>query len=269
MLGLNNKALKRLEPDDAKVSSPVLRGRRRWRHLLCYPTLIFMTIIVCVQAFAEENPALFQEALRDAIEQATEVQKETGKLLNGKPAGNFFAHDFFENGPSKKSCPSQGLKGSADSAKGCVKDTKSPVPESVSLPRGSTPQENTDRILVFVSFSMPEASLKTLAQEAQRVSTQRDVSQRVSTQGAAPQKHNVVLVMRGLYRDSFVKTAQKIQELGIAVDIHPELFEAHHVTSVPTFVRLEDGKAIHTLKGNVTLDFVVKTFEDQRVGEVP
>lgn len=40
MLGLDQKALKRLEPDDAKVSSPVLRGRRRWRHLLCYPTLI-------------------------------------------------------------------------------------------------------------------------------------------------------------------------------------------------------------------------------------
>ena len=101
---------------------------------------------------------------------------------------------------------------------------------------------------------MPETSLKSLAQEAQRVSTQ---------------KHHVVLVMRGLYEDSFVKTASKLQELGIAVDIHPELFEAHHVTSVPTFVRLENGEPIFSLRGNVTLDFVLKTFEDQKVEEAP
>jgi hypothetical protein len=36
-LGLT-KAFKRLEPDDGKLSSPVLRGRRRWQHLFCYPT---------------------------------------------------------------------------------------------------------------------------------------------------------------------------------------------------------------------------------------
>jgi hypothetical protein len=37
-LGLNNKALKRLEPYEAKVSSTVLRGRRDWKLSLCYPT---------------------------------------------------------------------------------------------------------------------------------------------------------------------------------------------------------------------------------------
>jgi Type-F conjugative transfer system pilin assembly protein len=228
-----------------------------------------MTFIFCVQALAEENPAIFQEALRDAIEQATKLKKEANKFIKENLVNDPFAYNFFENGPSKKGCPSQGLKGSTSTVKGCARNTTPPIPESVSLPGGATPQENTDRILVFVSFSMPEASLKSLAQEAQKVSTQRDVSQRVSTQEAAPQKHNVVLVMRGLYRDSFVKTAQKIQELGIAVDIHPELFEVHHVTSVPTFVRIEGSQPTHTLKGNVTLDFVVKTFEEQRVGEVP
>jgi len=109
------------------------------------------------------------------------------------------------------------------------------------------PQKEDSRLLVFVSLSMPDASLKALAQDAKR--------------------HNAVLVMRGLYQDNFVKTAQKLQELGIAVDIHPELFETHHVTSVPTFVKLKDGRPIYSLKGNVTLDFVVNTFESQRIKE--
>lgn len=37
--GLTLKAFKRLEPYDRKLSRTVLRGRRRWQHLLCYPTL--------------------------------------------------------------------------------------------------------------------------------------------------------------------------------------------------------------------------------------
>ena len=214
---------------------------------------------VCAETFAEETFTLSQEALTGAIEQAIELQRETNKLLNGKLTGNFLAQNFFESAPTQKGCPSQGLKGSTDTVKGCVKNTKSLIPENVSHQGGRLIFENTNHILVFVSFSMPEASLKSLAQEAQR-----DASQGVSFQ-----QPPVVLVMRGLYQDSFVKTALKLQELGIAVDIHPELFETHHVTSVPTFVKLENGQPIHSLKGNVTLDFVVKTFEKQRVGRTP
>lgn len=230
---------------------------------------LILISFVGVQTFAEENLALSQEALTGAIEQAIELQRQTGKLLNGKLTENFLAQNFFESQPNQKGCPSQGLKGSTDTVKGCVKNTTLPISENVSHQGDTLALENANHILVFVSFSMPEASLKSLAQEAQR-----DASQGVSTQGDASQgisfqQPPVVLVMRGLYQDSFVKTALKLQKLGIAVDIHPELFETHHVTSVPTFVKLENGQPIHTLKGNVTLDFAVKTFEKQRVGRTP
>ena len=220
--------------------------------------LILMSF-ACVQTFAEETFTLSQEALTGAIEQAIELQRQTNKLLNGKLTENFLAQNFFESQPSQKGCPSQELKGSSDTVKGCVKNTKSLIPENISLQGSRLIFENANHILVFVSFSMPEASLKSLAQEAQR-----DTSHGVSFQ-----QPPVILVMRGLYQDSFVKTALKLQKLGIAVDIHPELFETHHVTSVPTFVKLENGQPIHSLKGNVTLDFVVKTFEKQRVGRTP
>lgn len=39
-LGLSTKAFKRLEPYDAKVSRTVLRGRRKGRLFLCYPTIV-------------------------------------------------------------------------------------------------------------------------------------------------------------------------------------------------------------------------------------
>ena len=43
-LVLRKLGLKRLEPYDGKLSSTVLRGRRKWQHLLCYPTLILIIL---------------------------------------------------------------------------------------------------------------------------------------------------------------------------------------------------------------------------------
>lgn len=103
---------------------------------------------------------------------------------------------------------------------------------------------NSPKLFVFVSLSMPEASLKELGHQAK--------------------KHSAVLVMRGLHQDSFVKTAEKLKELGITVDIHPDLFEQYQVTIVPTFIQIQDGKLIHRLSGNVTLPFCVEKF-----GEAP
>ena len=143
-------------------------------------SLILMSF-VCAETFAEETFTLSQEALTGAIEQAIELQRQTNKLLNGKLTENFLAQNFFESQPSQKGCPSQGLKGSSDTVKGCVKNTKSLIPENISLQGSRLIFENANHILEFVSFSMPEASLKSLAQEPQRDASQRDAIQRVAT----------------------------------------------------------------------------------------
>jgi conjugal transfer pilus assembly protein TrbC len=187
--------------------------------------LVFVIFIFENQMLAKDT-FVSSEILLDAIKQAEKFQQQANDLISEHPFSSFERQD------TNKVCVSQRLDGRK--AKGC-------------LQKFSTSQKQSGQILVFISFSMPEVSLKALSQESQ--------------------KHSAILVMRGLYQDSFVKTALKLQELDIAVDIHPELFETQHITSVPTFVRLENGEPIHSLKGNVTLGFVMKTFEDQRIKE--
>ena len=167
-------------------------------------------------------------------EQLRKIKTESAKIIDQE--------NLIEGLNTKAGCPSQLFTKKGELRENCSSKTvQSPKDADVLL------SEKKDQLLVFVSFSMPEASLKSLAQDAE--------------------KYNAVLVMRGLYEDSFVKTANKLKNLGIGVDIKPELFETHKVTAVPTFVVLKSDQSLWCLKGNVTLDFVMKTFKDQHVGD--
>ena len=95
-------------------------------------------------------------------------------------------------------------------------------------------------LLIFVSLSMPEASLKSLYQEAESL--------------------GAVLVLRGLQDHSFKKTASTLKRLGIAVQIDPTLFTRHEVRQVPTFIGLY-SEGVHRLSGNVSLSYVIEQFE--------
>jgi type-F conjugative transfer system pilin assembly protein TrbC len=119
----------------------------------------------------------------------------------------------------------------------------------------------SEKLLVFVSFSMPKASLKALAMEAV--------------------KHNAVLVMQGLKDDSFKVTQQAFLDLtddGQTFDSHkaevatqnglqgfevnPELFKTYKITKVPVFVLVKDTREISRLSGNVTLKFAAQKLKE-------
>jgi type-F conjugative transfer system pilin assembly protein TrbC len=95
-----------------------------------------------------------------------------------------------------------------------------------------------DGIIVFVSFSMPKASLMKLGDQSQ--------------------KYKATLVLRGIHEDSFLKTKDKILEInpkGLQLQIHPDLFRQYNIKRVPTFVLVKNGMEINRLSGNVTLEF--------------
>lgn len=96
------------------------------------------------------------------------------------------------------------------------------------------PSKKEEEILIFVSFSMPEASLIKLSQEG-------------GTKGR--------LILRGLKNNSFSETAQLLKKLEIQVDLDPEAFKTFHVTTVPTFIYLKGDKEISRLNGDVTFSF--------------
>ncbi|TDR30294.1 type-F conjugative transfer system pilin assembly protein TrbC [Hydromonas duriensis] len=82
-------------------------------------------------------------------------------------------------------------------------------------------------VLVFVSFSMPEASLKRIATEVAKV--------------------HGTMVLRGFVGDSLKQTVDALNpltNLGAQVQIHPELFKAFNVTQVPTYVLVKPGSSL-------------------------
>jgi len=96
-------------------------------------------------------------------------------------------------------------------------------------------------LLIFVSLSMPKTTLKALYEEAQT--------------------HRAVLVLRGLKDNSFKKTTENLQQLGIALQIDPLLFKKYQIKTVPTFVWVTETET-HTLVGNVSLGYALSQFKE-------
>lgn len=111
------------------------------------------------------------------------------------------------------------------------------------------------KLLVFVSFSMPLQTLKTLGSQVNAVGGK--------------------LVLRGLVGGTlgssargqdFKETAKKLQELQEEILIDPTLFEAYGISVVPTFVlrtentgKVEDN-SYDRLSGNVSLEYALEQF---------
>lgn len=104
----------------------------------------------------------------------------------------------------------------------------------------NTDEKRYPDLLVFVSFSMPLATLKSLNED-------------VTANGGK-------LVFRGVIDGSFKKMAVKLRELSAEVLIDPTLFEDHGIRQVPVFV-----KDKNKLTGNVSLDFVLSKFEGNKL----
>lgn len=97
------------------------------------------------------------------------------------------------------------------------------------------------RYYVFVSFSMPEPALKALYQEIEH--------------------ENAILVLRGLYQDSFRQTAKKLKHLKIVADINPNLFKQYQISTIPAFV-VEEGEKYSILRGHVTFQFASQKLQE-------
>jgi len=99
----------------------------------------------------------------------------------------------------------------------------------------SNQTDTKNKYLIFVSFSMPNESLKSLYFDSKN--------------------QNAILVVRGLKDLSFKKTASELQALKIAVQIDPNLFKEYQVTQVPTIVSLLEHNNFNAISGNVSFEY--------------
>ena len=102
---------------------------------------------------------------------------------------------------------------------------------------------------IFVSFSMPEALLVSLDQQARKIGAK--------------------MVIRGLKNNSFKETfayIKSMNEKGLVIDIDPKAFEEFEVTQVPSFV-LNDANSFDKLTGNVSMAYALKEFAEK--GDLP
>jgi type-F conjugative transfer system pilin assembly protein TrbC len=93
-------------------------------------------------------------------------------------------------------------------------------------------EQHLAQLFIFVSASMPQQSIKVLAQQAQKIGAH--------------------LVFRGLVGGNFPSTQSYMRELGVIAEIDPPKFDDYHVTVVPTFI-LTRNKVSDRISGHVSL----------------
>ncbi len=128
---------------------------------------------------------------------------------------------------------------------GTRKDGKSPPSPQASGQVSS--EARYPQLMVFVSFSMPLATLKNLGRQLNQVGGK--------------------MVFRGLVNNSFKEMSLKLQELGYEALIDPTLFTAMDIKYVPTFVHfgqppvsVDQLPSFDQLQGNVSLSYALQQF---------
>jgi len=120
-------------------------------------------------------------------------------------------------------------------------------------------EASSSRLLVFISFAMPEATITRLLDQAARA--------------------RATLVLRGLVNGSLGDTVERMQRLignrQVAVQIDPQAFDRFGITRTPSFLLVRDGAAAQPCAaglciagdqfvlaaGDVSLDYALRFFE--------
>ena len=111
---------------------------------------------------------------------------------------------------------------------------------------GELSQIDDPKFLVFVSFSMPESTWKSLSIETERAGG--------------------VFVLKGLPNNSFVELSKKLKKLredgvNVNVQINPQLFGKYQIEHVPTFVAI-NGEKFDKVSGNISLGAALQKIAD-------
>lgn len=171
--------------------------------------------------------------------EAGRKKEDVKSFLEGHANDHLLKDDPFlmtqkKSKPACKSCGKENIQGTQENPSSFV--FQEIVKKDTTLPHEKPTEEN--QLLVFVSFSMGDEMIKTLAEDAA--------------------KKGARVLIRGLIENSWQKTLEKLKKIQANVDIDPEAFKRFEVTVVPTFV-LVHKKGFSSLQGSVPLSYASKT----------
>ncbi|MEN8236794.1 MAG: type-F conjugative transfer system pilin assembly protein TrbC [Pseudomonadota bacterium] len=191
--------------------------------------LVISLLITC-PSFGENQAYSTLENQQEASKAAQHFKEEAlsylRESLTGKASGQFSGGFKMQQG---RVCKSSGVAGTC-TGHAAISAAAS---EADNL-------ANSSGLLVFVSFSMPELTLRNYSRDVKKVGGR--------------------LLVRGLLDDSFKVTQQRLRQLGIELDIDPDLFTKYKVQQVPSFIWLTDGQPSNRLVGHVSLQHVLQEF---------
>jgi type-F conjugative transfer system pilin assembly protein TrbC len=209
--------------------------------------IIIHFLLLSSALHATDYTKMAQEIVQDSYARQPEANEGVQDFFNLQEQGQQSDSSSLKIPNSRASSapilPHSGLKKTCPS--GVCKATTLTVKQKQRHPDSS-------QVLIFVSFSMPEASLIAYAKDVAKIGGR--------------------LVFQGLVDDSFRATQAKFLALGIAADIDPTLFETFSVKRVPLIVHAPihqgevQAQGTDQLLGHVSLKYALEQFQDK--GEV-
>jgi len=220
-------------------------------------TLLGGVLLSAPSVFGQPTPAITEADMARAAQAqpaVTEADIERAKRRNPTPTDAELARVPIPSTPKVDVLPKPASRGSMD-LEAIARGYESIVRDGVPKPDG----QSGPALLVFISFSVPEATLNRLVDQAARA--------------------GAVLVIRGFVDGSLKATVARVQQLigsrQVKFQIDPQAFDRFGVTQAPTFVLLGRGAApmpckagscfasasFVSVSGDVSLDYALDLFK--------
>jgi type-F conjugative transfer system pilin assembly protein TrbC len=222
-----------------------VKKEKKMIHLIA--RLVLLSTALSTALHATDYTKMAQEIVQDSYARQPEASED----------GQQGVQDFFNlqepSAPAAKTLPSKTPGTPILPHSGIQKTCPSGVCKAATLTvKQKQRHPDSSQVLIFVSFSMPEASLIAYAKDVAKIGGR--------------------LVFQGLVDDSFQATQQKFLKLGLAADIDPTLFETFAVKRVPLIVHAPiiqgeiQAQGADQLLGHVSLTYALEQFKDK--GEI-
>lgn len=207
------------------------------------PYSLLLNISLCLiplSVQADTSQDMAKEIIQGSLKEVQESQEAAKKFLESLDGTSSTESSFF----GIDQTPSPGPQEQPHNENSPHSSSK--IEKSCATVRVFQHNDSPSTLLVFVTLSMADEALKIYSHDVQKIGGR--------------------LVIRGLMEDSFVKTSERLKDLGIEVDIDPTVFEDFKVEHVPTFIHVKGTpghyESTHDrLLGNVSVAHVLSEFK--------